>query len=37
MSLNDIFPETVPTGYYLVFAALLFCIGLFITLAYLLY
>lgn len=29
MSLNDICPETVPTGYYLVFAALLFCIGLF--------
>lgn len=29
MSIEDILPETVPTGYYLVFAALLFAIGLF--------
>jgi NADH-quinone oxidoreductase subunit K len=29
VSFGDIFPSTVPTGYYLVFAALLFTIGLF--------
>lgn len=29
MILREVLPETVPTGYYLVFAALLFSIGLF--------